>query len=251
MAHVRAARALVPGWLETAGGRFVVTASAAGLLTMIGSAPYSVTKHASVGLRRVALGHLRPPRHRRAGDLPAGRADPDARGRRPAAGAALARRRARPPSRSPTPGSRRWTTTGSWSCPTRRSPATTPPAPRTPTAGWPACASCRPPRRLPGAGMTDGAAPRPRPGRLPELVRRPAPGEIAGDLSAELIAGGKSNLTYTVTDGTRWWIVRRPPLGPRPGHRPRHGPRVHRDDARWPAPTYPSRRPTRTARTPR
>lgn len=48
MAHVRAARAVVPGWLESGGGRFVVTASAAGLLTMIGSAPYSVTKHASV-----------------------------------------------------------------------------------------------------------------------------------------------------------------------------------------------------------
>ena len=39
------------------------------------------------------------------------------------------------------------------------------------------------------------------------------PGEIAGPLSAELIAGGKSNLTYQVTDGTSWWIVRRPPLG--------------------------------------
>ncbi|MBB6628766.1 phosphotransferase family protein [Nocardioides sp. KIGAM211] len=39
------------------------------------------------------------------------------------------------------------------------------------------------------------------------------PGEIAGDLSAEIIAGGKSNLTYTVTDGTSSWIVRRPPLG--------------------------------------
>jgi aminoglycoside phosphotransferase (APT) family kinase protein len=39
------------------------------------------------------------------------------------------------------------------------------------------------------------------------------PGEIAGDLSGELVAGGKSNLTYVVTDGASEWIVRRPPLG--------------------------------------
>ncbi len=48
MAHVRAAQRLVPVWLESGGGRLVVTASAAGLLTMLGSAPYSVTKHAAV-----------------------------------------------------------------------------------------------------------------------------------------------------------------------------------------------------------
>lgn len=48
MAHVRAARALLPSWLEAGHGRLVVTASAAGLLTMLGSAPYSVTKHAAV-----------------------------------------------------------------------------------------------------------------------------------------------------------------------------------------------------------
>ncbi|MCK1822530.1 SDR family oxidoreductase [Streptomyces sp. XM83C] len=47
MAHVRAARALIPGWLERGSGRFVSTVSAAGLLTMIGAAPYSVTKHAA------------------------------------------------------------------------------------------------------------------------------------------------------------------------------------------------------------
>jgi len=48
MAHVRAARLLLPEWLERGRGRFVVTASAAGLLTMLGSPTYSVSKHAAV-----------------------------------------------------------------------------------------------------------------------------------------------------------------------------------------------------------
>jgi aminoglycoside phosphotransferase (APT) family kinase protein len=34
-----------------------------------------------------------------------------------------------------------------------------------------------------------------------------------GPLSAELIKGGRSNLTYVVTDGASSWVVRRPPLG--------------------------------------
>ena len=34
-----------------------------------------------------------------------------------------------------------------------------------------------------------------------------------GELTARIIAGGKSNLTYEVGDGTMTWIVRRPPLG--------------------------------------
>ncbi|WP_265445726.1 SDR family oxidoreductase [Flexivirga meconopsidis] len=45
LAHVRAARLLVPGWLERGHGRFVVTASAAGLLTILGQPTYAVTKH--------------------------------------------------------------------------------------------------------------------------------------------------------------------------------------------------------------
>jgi NAD(P)-dependent dehydrogenase (short-subunit alcohol dehydrogenase family) len=47
-AHVLAARRMVPEWLERGEGYFVSTASAAGLLTQIGDAPYSVSKHAAV-----------------------------------------------------------------------------------------------------------------------------------------------------------------------------------------------------------
>lgn len=47
-AHVLLARLVVPGWVERGGGWFISTASAAGLLAQIGSAPYSVTKHAAV-----------------------------------------------------------------------------------------------------------------------------------------------------------------------------------------------------------
>lgn len=60
LAHVRAARLLVPVWLEQGGGRLVVTASAAGLLTMLGSAPYSVSKHGAVAFAewlRATYGH--------------------------------------------------------------------------------------------------------------------------------------------------------------------------------------------------
>jgi len=49
MAQVYAARAVIPKMLERGGGYIVNTASAAGLLSQIGDAAYSTTKHASVG----------------------------------------------------------------------------------------------------------------------------------------------------------------------------------------------------------
>ncbi|MFN8485014.1 MAG: SDR family oxidoreductase [Anaerolineae bacterium] len=49
MAHVYAARAVLPQMLARGHGYLLHTASAAGLLTMLGAAPYAVTKHAAVG----------------------------------------------------------------------------------------------------------------------------------------------------------------------------------------------------------
>ncbi|MFF7364484.1 phosphotransferase [Streptomyces sp. NPDC008125] len=57
----------------------------------------------------------------------------------------------------------------------------------------------------------------PPPGLDPALLRghldRERPGLVSGPLEARLIEGGRSNLTYTVTDSVRTWVVRRPPLG--------------------------------------
>jgi len=51
---------------------------------------------------------------------------------------------------------------------------------------------------------------------VPELgafLDRALPGLLTGPLSAELVAGGRSNLTYVLSDGTSRWVLRRPPLG--------------------------------------
>jgi NAD(P)-dependent dehydrogenase (short-subunit alcohol dehydrogenase family) len=50
MAHLYAARAVLPAMLERGEGYLLQTASAAGMLTQVGSAPYAVTKHAAVAL---------------------------------------------------------------------------------------------------------------------------------------------------------------------------------------------------------
>ena len=56
--HVYAARAVLPGMLARNEGYLVITASAAGLLTQLGSAPYAVTKHAAVALAEwLAISH--------------------------------------------------------------------------------------------------------------------------------------------------------------------------------------------------
>ncbi|MGV9315119.1 phosphotransferase family protein [Streptomyces sp. NPDC003691] len=51
------------------------------------------------------------------------------------------------------------------------------------------------------------------PVRLRDLLDRERPGLVTGPLTAELIEGGRSNLTYAVGDGGTRWVVRRPPLG--------------------------------------
>jgi aminoglycoside phosphotransferase (APT) family kinase protein len=50
-------------------------------------------------------------------------------------------------------------------------------------------------------------------GRLAGHLDRECPGLVLGPLQAEVIQGGRSNLTYRVTDGEGRWVVRRPPLG--------------------------------------
>ncbi|RJQ77446.1 phosphotransferase family protein [Amycolatopsis panacis] len=49
--------------------------------------------------------------------------------------------------------------------------------------------------------------------RLRAHLDRERPGLVAGELTAEVIQGGRSNLTYIVGDGVGRWVVRRPPLG--------------------------------------
>ena len=58
-------------------------------------------------------------------------------------------------------------------------------------------------RDLPGLSVPD----------LEAFLGQALPGLLAGPLTAELVAGGRSNLTYVLSDGTSRWVLRRPPLG--------------------------------------
>lgn len=49
--------------------------------------------------------------------------------------------------------------------------------------------------------------------RLAAHLDRERPGLLHGPLRAEVVQGGRSNLTYRITDGRGRWVVRRPPLG--------------------------------------
>ncbi|MCK2238683.1 MULTISPECIES: phosphotransferase family protein [unclassified Crossiella] len=80
------------------------------------------------------------------------------------------------------------------------------------------------PRTLEGSGASAGESsgvPAGGSGELPGLdlgrfrayLDEQRPGLRAGELTAELIAGGRSNLTYSVSDGVHDWVLRRPPLG--------------------------------------
>lgn len=58
LAHVRAARAVFPGMAERGGGHLVITGSAAALLADLASAPYTASKHATLGLAQwLAITH--------------------------------------------------------------------------------------------------------------------------------------------------------------------------------------------------
>ncbi|WP_238694305.1 SDR family oxidoreductase [Nocardioides daphniae] len=207
MAHVRAARALVPEWLETGGGRSS-SASAAGLLTMLGAAPYSVTKHAAVGFAEwlsATYGHR--------GIAVQAICPQGVQTRMLEEAGPLKELLSADSVLSPDDVAQAWVESladdASSCCRTPRWPTTTAPERATPTAGSPGCAASRPasthwrtderPAARPGPRRLRGVVPWPPPRRRTRLGRR---------------AGRRRQVQpdLPVTDGTDRWIVRRPPL---------------------------------------
>ena len=189
-AHRWAAKHLLPGWLARGEGYFCSTASAPGLLSQIGSAPYTLTKHAAVAFAEwlsitygdagVRVSCLCPQgvntnmlqRRRRPGrrDRPAASCAPPGVVLEPADVAEVVVARSSATRRSS-------------SCRTRRCSPTCNARPATTTAGSPACASCRRgcrttdarpriDRRRASARSTARAARR-RAGAVPQARRRP------------------------------------------------------------------------------
>ena len=136
MSHVWTAQALVPAWLERGSGRLLVTASAAGLLTMIGSAPYAVTKHAAVAFAEWLRATYAHRGDRGAGAVPPGGADAAARRLRRAGPGAADPGRDRRRRRGPDGARRRCRTSASSCCRTRRWRGTCATRLTTSTAGW-------------------------------------------------------------------------------------------------------------------
>ena len=79
LAHVYAARHVLPRMVDRGRGHFMITASAAGLLTQMDSAAYTVTKHGSVALAEWLSIRYGDKRRRLLLPVPAGRADRDDR----------------------------------------------------------------------------------------------------------------------------------------------------------------------------
>ena len=149
-AHRWAAKHLIDGWLARGEGYFCSTASAAGLLLQIGSAPYTLTKRAAVAFAEWlavtygdarAAGQLPVPAgrqhrdaaHRRRPRTRRGRHPGGAVGRRGARAGAGGRRRRRRHRRGAVPDP----------APPRGARTTCAARPTTRIAGWPGCASCR------------------------------------------------------------------------------------------------------------
>ncbi|MEV5649525.1 phosphotransferase family protein [Nocardia sp. NPDC052254] len=61
--------------------------------------------------------------------------------------------------------------------------------------------------------MSDSVPPGVAVGALEAFLEQEVPGLLSGPLHVELLSGGRSNLTYLLSDGHRRWVLRRPPLG--------------------------------------